>query len=94
MCVYLCLTFNFHRHTLPRTPKTQLWKGACNKNLGNSFLLIWRIGEEEKLLNVSRSLWSTGGACVYLCACVYVYVCVPIARTIPQCHDTRATPDT
>lgn len=42
----------------------QLWKGACNKNLGNSFLLIWRIGEEEKLLNVSRSLWSAGGAFV------------------------------
>jgi len=45
-------------------PTQQLWKGACNKNLGNSFLLIWRIGEEEKLLSVSRSLWSAGGACV------------------------------
>lgn len=47
----------------------QLWKGACNKNLGNSFLLIWRIGEEEKLLSVSRTLWSAGGTHMHVHIC-------------------------
>ena len=26
------------------------WRGACNKNLGNAFVLLWRIGDEEELL--------------------------------------------
>lgn len=33
---------------------TSLWSGACNKNMGNSFLLIWRIGEEKQLIEASR----------------------------------------
>ena len=25
------------------------WEGLCNKNLGNAFLMVWRIGDEEYL---------------------------------------------
>ena len=35
-----------------------IWKGACNKNLGNSFLISWRIGEEQKLIDLSRTMWN------------------------------------
>jgi hypothetical protein len=38
---------------------TYNWHGACNKNLGNSFLLIWRIGDMERLMDMSRSLWGS-----------------------------------
>jgi hypothetical protein len=27
------------------------WGGTCNKNLGNSFLMVWRIGDENVLAN-------------------------------------------
>mmetsp|Transcript_14770 Transcript_14770/g.30393 ORF Transcript_14770/g.30393 Transcript_14770/m.30393 type:complete len:953 (+) Transcript_14770:93-2951(+) len=27
------------------------WGGTCNKNLGNAFLMIWRIGDEDELEN-------------------------------------------
>jgi class 3 adenylate cyclase len=27
------------------------WGGTCNKNLGNAFLMIWRIGDEEDLID-------------------------------------------
>lgn len=26
------------------------WSGQCNKNLGNAFVIVWRIGDEETLL--------------------------------------------
>ena len=26
------------------------WRGQCNKNLGNAFTVVWRIGDEESLL--------------------------------------------
>ena len=26
------------------------WRGQCNKNLGNAFIVVWRIGDEESLL--------------------------------------------
>ena len=26
------------------------WEGSCNKNLGNAFVIIWRIGDEQTLL--------------------------------------------
>jgi len=29
------------------------WGGQCNKNLGNAFVIIWRIGDEEELLNIT-----------------------------------------
>lgn len=32
------------------------WGGQCNKNLGNAFVIIWRIGDQDKLLEL------TGGA--------------------------------
>ena len=28
------------------------WKGQCNKNLGNAFLVVWRIGDEHTLTNI------------------------------------------
>jgi hypothetical protein len=28
------------------------WKGQCNKNLGNAFLVVWRIGDEHTLQNI------------------------------------------
>mmetsp|Transcript_18206 Transcript_18206/g.33850 ORF Transcript_18206/g.33850 Transcript_18206/m.33850 type:complete len:952 (+) Transcript_18206:62-2917(+) len=27
------------------------WSGTCNKNLGNAFLMIWRIGDEDELVD-------------------------------------------
>jgi len=27
------------------------WGGTCNKNLGNAFLMVWRIGDEEDLID-------------------------------------------
>jgi len=30
------------------------WGGTCNKNLGNSFLMVWRIGDEEALLDYRK----------------------------------------
>ncbi len=29
------------------------WGGLCNKNLGNAFLMVWRIGDERVLQNVT-----------------------------------------
>jgi len=29
------------------------WGGLCNKNLGNAFLMVWRIGDENALENIS-----------------------------------------
>lgn len=29
------------------------WGGLCNKNLGNAFLMVWRIGDEDELLTFS-----------------------------------------
>ena len=29
------------------------WEGSCNKNLGNSFVLIWRIGDEATLSSLT-----------------------------------------
>ena len=29
------------------------WGGTCNKNLGNAFLMVWRIGDEEDLVELS-----------------------------------------
>lgn len=29
------------------------WGGLCNKNLGNAFLMVWRIGDEEALQDVT-----------------------------------------
>ena len=29
------------------------WGGLCNKNLGNAFLMVWRIGDEDELQAVS-----------------------------------------
>ncbi len=29
----------------------QHWGGQCNKNLGNAFVVIWRIGDEDSLMN-------------------------------------------
>ena len=30
------------------------WGGQCNKNLGNAFVIIWRIGDEQTLLEVTQ----------------------------------------
>ena len=30
------------------------WGGTCNKNLGNAFLMVWRIGDEKSLLDYGR----------------------------------------
>jgi class 3 adenylate cyclase len=30
------------------------WGGTCNKNLGNSFLMVWRIGDEDALLDYRK----------------------------------------
>jgi class 3 adenylate cyclase len=35
------------------------WKGQCNKNLGNAFLVVWRIGDEHTLQNILSA--NTGG---------------------------------
>ena len=37
----------------------QDWGGQSNKNLGNAFVLVWRIGDEETLLNLTSG--NTGG---------------------------------
>lgn len=29
------------------------WSGQCNKNLGNAFVIVWRIGDEETLLQAT-----------------------------------------
>ena len=29
------------------------WGGQCNKNLGNAFVIIWRIGDQDKLLELT-----------------------------------------
>ena len=29
------------------------WGGMCNKNLGNAFLMVWRIGDENILQDVT-----------------------------------------
>ena len=26
------------------------WRGQCNKNLGNAFIVVWRIGDQSTLL--------------------------------------------
>lgn len=43
------------------------WGGQCNKNLGNAFVIVWRIGDEETLWNLlyknnSMSLGFVGNA--------------------------------
>eukprot|EP01035_Chromulina_nebulosa_P017948 gene17948-23574_t len=43
---------------------THTWGGQCNKNLGNAFLIVWRIGDEETLLSllkVSSKHFKLGG---------------------------------
>lgn len=38
------------------------WGGLCNKNLGNAFLMVWRIGDEEGLqTTVGKSRRKSGG---------------------------------
>lgn len=38
------------------------WGGLCNKNLGNAFLMVWRIGDEEDLqATVGKSRRKSGG---------------------------------
>mmetsp|Transcript_49453 Transcript_49453/g.96719 ORF Transcript_49453/g.96719 Transcript_49453/m.96719 type:complete len:836 (-) Transcript_49453:780-3287(-) len=32
------------------------WGGLCNKNLGNAFLMVWRIGDEDYLQEISRGV--------------------------------------
>jgi hypothetical protein len=49
----------------------QTWGGQSNKNLGNAFVLIWRIGEEEELVAITsgdkkRNTSSKGAAVVDL----------------------------
>ncbi len=36
------------------------WGGQCNKNLGNAFVIIWRIGDQDKLLELTGG-GKTGG---------------------------------
>ena len=33
----------------------QYWGGQCNKNLGNAFVIIWRIGDEETIAAMTSS---------------------------------------
>ena len=33
----------------------QHWGGQCNKNLGNAFVVIWRIGDEETLMTLTNA---------------------------------------
>mmetsp|Transcript_7346 Transcript_7346/g.9166 ORF Transcript_7346/g.9166 Transcript_7346/m.9166 type:complete len:915 (+) Transcript_7346:148-2892(+) len=33
---------------------TSKWAGACNKNLGNAFVIVWRIGDEEEVALVTQ----------------------------------------
>ena len=30
------------------------WDGQCNKNLGNAFVILWRISDENTLLNIMK----------------------------------------
>jgi len=35
--------------SLTHTYSVHEWSGQCNKNLGNAFVLVWRIGDEHQL---------------------------------------------
>eukprot|EP00981_Chlorochromonas_danica_P001467 scaffold310_cov174-Ochromonas_danica.AAC.6 len=35
--------------------QTHEWGGQCNKNLGNAFIIVWRIGDEETLVTANSA---------------------------------------
>ena len=37
------------------------WSGQCNKNLGNAFVIVWRIGDEHQLAEGQRGTRIRGG---------------------------------
>ncbi len=37
---------------------TSAWDGECNKNLGSSFLLVWRIGQADEEIILKRYIHS------------------------------------
>ncbi len=34
---------------------THTWGGQCNKNLGNAFVIVWRIGDEETIMTALQA---------------------------------------
>ena len=38
------------------------WSGQCNKNLGNAFVIVWRIGDEHTLALNAQQTRLRGGA--------------------------------
>jgi hypothetical protein len=49
------LTFNFFLLCSVHT-----WSGQCNKNLGNAFVIVWRIGDEHTLAANARKAGAAG----------------------------------
>lgn len=41
--------------------RVHYWGGRCNKNLGNAFVIIWRIGDEETLMEQISGFSRKGG---------------------------------
>jgi len=39
---------------------TSDWAGSCNKNLGNAFIIVWRIGEEEEVKAATKTMQTNG----------------------------------
>jgi len=38
------------------------WSGQCNKNLGNAFVIVWRIGDEHALAEMTRGTRGRAGS--------------------------------
>jgi len=38
------------------------WSGQCNKNLGNAFVIVWRIGDENMLSEMARGTRGRAGS--------------------------------
>jgi uncharacterized Zn-binding protein involved in type VI secretion len=38
------------------------WSGQCNKNLGNAFVIVWRIGDEHTLSATQKHSRIRGGS--------------------------------
>jgi hypothetical protein len=38
------------------------WSGQCNKNLGNAFVIVWRIGDESQLASSQAGQRNRGRA--------------------------------
>ena len=47
--VHILMYKNLHLICISRPFSYRRWGGTCNKNLGNAFLMVWRIGDENAL---------------------------------------------